>query len=82
VTIQLTTDGLVGILAYSKNGGGQTTWTSGSTLSVVNNDTLSFCVTSPGNSSESSGTITVTNQTDFNTVIGSVTYDLIVGAAP
>jgi hypothetical protein len=44
-------------------------------------DTLLFCATQTGNG-EASGDITVTNQTDFNAVLDTVSYDLIVGTPP
>jgi hypothetical protein len=82
ITLQLTASpGSLGTLAYSKNGGGQTVWTDGATLGMTSADTLLFCATQTGNG-EASGDITVTNQTDFNTVLDTVTYDLIVGTPP
>jgi hypothetical protein len=78
ITLQLTTTGLIGTLKYSKNGGAQTTWTNGATLSVSPGDSLLFCVSQVGNG-EASGDITVTNQTELNTAIGLISYDVYVG---
>jgi len=82
ITLQLTRSaGAVGPFTYSHNSGTATTWVSGATVVVNNNDTLSFCVTQTG-TGQALGTITVTNETDSNTVLNSFTYSVTVGTPP
>jgi YD repeat-containing protein len=79
ITLQLSQTGAGGNHYYSKNNGAWTSWTNGSTLSVGANDTLKFEVTKSSGSGEITGTITVVNQSDSNTQIGSFTYDITIG---
>ncbi len=68
------------IYHYSKNGGAWTVVTNGGTISVSPNDTLSFEATLI-QSGSSSGTITILNESDGNTQIGSFSYSLTAGTA-
>lgn len=64
---------------YRKNGGAWTAFSPGSpaTVSIVNNDTLEFQITG---TNSNSGTITVTNTSDSNTVIDTATGTVVIGA--
>jgi hypothetical protein len=64
-----------GTLGYSKNAGAWTTWTSGVTIAVANNDTLAFRV-SRNTIGHSQGSIQVVNQSNANAVINQFTYDV------
>ncbi len=81
INLQLNTvnpSGGITTFKYTKNGGAWTTWASGGTLTVVNNDTLAFQV-SRTTDGESQGSIQVVNQSDANAVVGQFTYDVIRG---
>jgi len=57
------------VYLYSKNGGTFTSFTSGSTVSISNNDTLRFQLSGR----EGGGQLTVINTTDNNAIIDTLT---------
>lgn len=83
VTLQLTTVAPSGggTFRYNKSGAGWIIWTSGATITVVNNDTLAFQVSRTTNG-ESLGGIKVVNQSDANAVLNQFNYDVIKGPPP
>jgi YD repeat-containing protein len=80
ISVQLGVSG-TGTMKYVHNGGAQTIWSDGTTISVAPNDQLYFCVTQTG-TGEAQGTITVTNLSDLNTQLGQIPYDVVVGQPP
>ena len=83
VTLQLTTVAPSGggTFKYNKSGAGWVVWTSGATITVVNNDTLAFQVSRTTNG-ESLGDIKVVNQSDANAVLNQFNYDVTKGTPP
>lgn len=60
--------------SYQKNGSGWVVFTDGDTLSMSNNDTLQFKVTTISHGDTGVGHISVTNQTDGNTLLDTISY--------
>ena len=79
ITLQLVASGTGGTFAYSLNNGAWTTWSSGATISVSNNDVLKFQVTAVG-SEVDIGTIQVYNVSDANTLLNQFSFDVEIGS--
>ena len=77
ITLQLNRSGPTTGVAYrySLNGGAWTVWAAGATISASVNNTLAFQV-SKISAGTASGSISVVNQSDSNTQIGSFSFSV------
>ena len=75
IRLEITYTG-AGLIGYSKNGGTNTSITSGGTILVDVTNTLHFTATAIGSSAN--GTVTIKNLSDGSTTLDTFTYTLTV----